>query len=551
MKKLGKALLGLVAAVAMLFTGLVAPTTALADVTPATTITIKDVYSGDKYEGWRLLNVTQSADGTNTAYQLNDKYAGTLKDVINAAVPNTVTATSGEELRSQIVNYISKLDTDGVRTFANAVWAKVWDATNNKANTGLESDVSATATQDGDLTINNAASGYYLLAQTENGKTGTGTEDGKAYSLVMLDTKGLANVDVTSKKNIPTFEKKVMDKNDSDNEGKGSESGWQDSADYDVNDTVPFQFTGTMPSDIDEYDTYKYVFHDSMSKGLTFNKDSIKVYLNSVSDINLIDTSSYSVVETDSSPALDDNDGTNFTITFTDLKTATINGTTITLNKDSKIIVQYNGTLNGNALIGATGNPNYAYLEYENNPNDEGKGTSRTKTDKVIVFTYEVDINKVDNNKRPLAGATFKLEKYYTKDGESAPAWHEVGTIQTSLSDGKYVSAFQRVDDGKYRLTETVVPDGYSGIDPIEFTITATHEETSDDPKLQTITINGLTGAQGNTTSGIVSATIENKPGSELPSTGGMGTVVLYALGGAFVVAAGLWFGLRRRFSNR
>ena len=200
-------------------------------------------------------------------------------------------------------------------------------------------------------------------------------------------------------------------------------------------------------------------------------------------------------------------------------------------------------------MIGPNGNPDKANLEYSNKYDTPGN-TVETPKDKVIVFTYELDVNKVTGEgeeQKPLAGATFKLEKWYatsTTEGE----WKTVDTIATSkTSDGKYTSQFKRVDDGKYRLTETVVPAGFKGIDPIEFTITATHSETADEPRLLTLTTSSLTGATGDVNTGVITGSIKNTSGSELPSTGGMGTVILYVAGAACVIAAGVWFALRRR----
>ncbi|MBW3079160.1 SpaH/EbpB family LPXTG-anchored major pilin [Bifidobacterium simiiventris] len=564
MKKLGKAILGLVAAVAMLVTGLVAPLTAVAaESTPNTTITIKSVNKGDEFKAWRLLDASQdAADATKISYTLNATYKNILKTLANSS------ATTDEQLLTDITTYLGSLTSETTRTFADSAYAKVKD---------LTEDASAKAAADGDVTLSNTAGttlpqGYYLVAQTVNGKTGDSATSGDAYSLVMLDTKGLADAEITTKKGVPTFEKKVQDINDSTESKTDAVSGngtWADSADHDLGDVVPFQFKSTMPDKIDSYTTYKYIFHDSMSKGLTFNKNSVKVYLDSVSADKEIDSNSYTVASSkdegfsDANPAVADNDGTNFTISFTDLKTATINNNKINLTKDSVIYVEYTGTVNGDAKIGNPGNPNEAYLEFENNPNDEGKGTSRTPNDKVVVFTYQVDVNKVDGENQPLPGAGFTLYKKIkdsTKDEGAGAGWEKVptgvnadGTLKyeeikaTKTDDGKYVAPFLRVDDGQYKLVETTVPGGYKKAKDVEFTITAEHDTT-----ITSLTIKvGDTTTNGDITSGTVGTTVINNAGSELPSTGGMGTVILYALGAAFVAAAGAWFAFRRRLSNR
>lgn len=73
----------------------------------------------------------------------------------------------------------------------------------------------------------------------------------------------------------PTSEKKVMDVNDTE----GTKTGWQDSADYDIGDKVPFQLTGTVADDYYVYKgDYQLVFHDTLSEGLTVDRDSFKIY---------------------------------------------------------------------------------------------------------------------------------------------------------------------------------------------------------------------------------------------------------------------------------
>lgn len=95
-----------------------------------------------------------------------------------------------------------------------------------------------------------------------------------ASTLFIVQVNG--PVTVNRKADKPTFEKKVKDVNDS----TGDTTGWQDSADYDVNDKVPFQLTATLPTDAADfaaYKTYKLVFHDTQSAGLTFNSESVVV----------------------------------------------------------------------------------------------------------------------------------------------------------------------------------------------------------------------------------------------------------------------------------
>ena len=269
-------------------------------------------------------------------------------------------------------------------------------------------------------------------------------------------------------------------------------------------------------------------FHDTQSSGLTFNPDSVTVYVGS--EGNTIDSQYY---EVNANPV----DDCTFEIVFENLKA--VSG--VTINPGSTIYVEYTSTLNENAVLGSAGNPNTMHLTYSNNPN--GTGTGQTPDDKVIVFTYQVVVNKVDPENMPLAGAQFTLEKY---DADSAD-WTSVGEATLSGEDTTFT--FTGLDDGQYRLTETQTPAGYNTIDPITFTVTAAHDETSDNPQLTSLSGNADTGTITFTPAlptGSLTTNVVNEAGAVLPSTGGMGTTVFYVAGAVLVLGAGACLVLRQ-----
>jgi fimbrial isopeptide formation D2 family protein/LPXTG-motif cell wall-anchored protein len=363
--------------------------------------------------------------------------------------------------------------------------------------------------------IDGLAAGYYLVKDQD------GTQAGKsdAYTKFIIQVVGNATADVKS--GVPTVEKKVMDKNDS----MGKTSDWQDSADYDIEDDVPFQITGTMPSNIDAYTTYKYVFTDTMSKGLTYTANNAKIKIGE-KDV----TSSFTETMTT------DADGKTV-VTWSCGNLKGIDG--VTLNKDTKVVVTYSAKLNKDAVIGSAGNPNEVNLTYSNNPNKGGDGeTGKTPDDKNIVFTYKVVVNKVDQDKKSLAGAAFKLEK--KSDGTYATVKEFTAGTETSFE-------FSGLDDGDYRLTETTTPSGYNTIDPVEFTISATHDTESNDPKLTELSVTGAKGFTADKDAGSLTTDIVNKKGSNLPSTGGIGTRMFYVFGGCLVAAAAVLLALKKR----
>ena len=373
-----------------------------------------------------------------------------------------------------------------------------------------------------------APAGYYLFKD----KAAVTGDD--AATLFIVQVNGPVTVNRKAVK--PTFEKKVKDVNDS----TGAKTEWQDSADYDVNDDVPFQLTATLPSDANDfaaYETYKLVFHDHQSTGLTFKPETVVVKYAGTT----LNTESYTLNQNPT-------DGHTFDITITNAKAVKdANGNAITVAAGGKFTVEYKSTLNANAVIGAVGNPNEASLEFSNNPNVGGeRNTGETSPDKVIVFTYQLDINKTFNGGTPDDNDLPKF-KLYKLDKETNATITDLGEVNiTKTADGKYTASFKRVDDGKYKLVETKTPAGFNTAADTTFEITAVHDVTSDDPKLTSLQINST---EGFAAAGTVVADVVNQKGSNLPSTGGMGTTVLYAAGAAIVLVAafGIAFAVRRR----
>ena len=360
----------------------------------------------------------------------------------------------------------------------------------------------------GVYTISGLAAGYYLVKD----KDGSLTWKDDSYTSYIL--RVVEDQNVTTKADMSTVIKKVKDINDSDAQPA---TDWQDSADYDIGDDVPFQLKATLANNVTSYDTYKVVFHDTLSSGLTYNNDAVvKVDGNDK-------TTGFNIKY----------EGTTLTVSCDDVK---VQGAT----NASIITVDYTAELNSSAVLGKSGNPNNVYLEYSNNPNSAQEELGKTEEDTVIVFTYKVQINKKDKDGNPLDGAKFKLEKLIKTDVEQAGDWALVKefTAEDVVSN---VFTFNGLDDGEYRLTETVTPSGYNTMDPVTFLVKADHDVDAVEPKLNSLTGSNVTGEISFTTEldeGKMSADVVNYKGTELPSTGGMGTTVFYAVGSVLVLGA-------------
>lgn len=372
--------------------------------------------------------------------------------------------------------------------------------------------------------------GYYLIKDQDGSLSGS-----EPYTTYLVSVVGTVTISPKSN-DVPEFEKKLKDTNDS----TGDTTGWQDSADYDIGDYIPFRLQGTVPEDYDSYKTYYYAFHDVEEKGLTFDPSSVEVHLGDENGA-IIPNTDYKVL-TKKDGTTSDTECT-FEIVFDDLKK--VSGVTA----DSTITVTYKSQLNDSAVLGAQGNVNKAKLEYSNNP--KGTGTGRTPWDNVIVFTYKVVVNKIDQAGDPLEGAQFTLTKK-TKNGTDVVKTMDVNTTLTQFT-------LSGLDDGEYTLTETVTPAHYNTISPITFTVTADHKIDWDSISTRDNVLTSLSGEKKvgeitfnvDKTAGTLTTDVVNNIGTTLPGTGGIGTTIFYVIGGGLMVAAAILLITKKRMENR
>ena len=492
MRKVKKLLGLLLAAVMVLAMG----TTAFAD---EKTHTITAPNNGHTYEVYQIFTGDYS-EGDNSQKVLSNVKWG-----------KNGTGTQGDNVSEKILTELK--NANGSDTEQLAVITKYAKL--------QSSDKFGTVTYESPLEV---PSGYYLIKDED----GSQENEQDSYTLYIVQVVG-ENITIAPKAGVPESEKKVDDKNDSNT--REDEESWQDSADYDIGDHVPYQLTATLPDNVSNYTSYTLKFVDTMSRGLTYDADSAEVFVNGKSAGKLEPTSANYSGDDDRYT-----DGTVLTWNFANIKAAPYNA-----GNNAVITIEYTATLNNNAVMGSAGNPNKMHIEFSNNPN--GEGTGQTPDDTNIVFTYKVVVNKVDEDKKPLAGAQFTLQKK-----QANGSWEDIGSA--TVSENQATFTFSGLDDGDYKLIETVTPDGYNDIADIEFTITAEHDILSDDPRLTSLTGDTTTGEitfTPNTSNGSLTTDVENKSGAELPETGGMGTTIFYVFGAILVIGAGVLLIARRR----
>ncbi len=408
----------------------------------------------------------------------------------------------------------------------------------------LKTDPNGTVKAGTSLTVK---TGYYLLKDVDTDITGSDT-----FTKYVVQVVGPTTV--SRKAATPEMVKKVKETNDSTN----TVSNWQDASDYDIGDDVPYQIKTTIVSNYAQYEHYYLAFNDTMDAGLTFNND-VKVYVNGT------EISGFTTVTGE--------DAGEYTfVTFCLDITKLTYGDGLKIKAGDVITVEYSAKLNENAVLGSTGNKNTANMEFSNNPNNTGDGTKKpdkpgeTPKDTVITFTYKTVVNKIHQTGtdadgkavyKPLAGAAFKLQKY------NGTAYVDVKAF--TADDAGTTFTFTGLDAGKYQIVETTTPPGYNTIDPVQFEVKSTFgtENASDNLDLKSLTVvdaNGnalsnftieMTTGTTSTYTGVISTDIENKKGSTLPSTGGMGTTLFYVIGAILVLGAGVILVTRRRMESK
>ncbi len=532
-------LLGMIAALSLSFAQLASasplrPAGKNLDKTCAPEITITAQEGDHTYGAYQLF------DGNVSGGKLTDIQWGTGID--SAALLAELKTSTIDELKAvttapQLAEKLSKLESSKVIEFSKIATKHVTGTAKTFTKSGEAAPFSYKAT------LGEADHGYYLVKDTDN----------KAAALTspILKVAG-CTVNVEAKGSVPTSTKKIKE---------DSTDKWGDTADLDVGQEAPFKLTGTMPSNIADFTTYKYGFKDFISKGFTLREGFDATDLTVKIGDKKITPDTVNVTDiTDDTHGAEYNGGKQIEIMFTDLK-ATAKAAGVDLTASSEVTVEYKAKVNENAVIGGKGNPNKSLVVYQKGFND-GDGTGKTPEDEVWAFTYQLDTTKVDsaNPETKLKDAQFRLyNSDKTKSAEikdnKIVKWvdGDAGTVITTPEGG--VFNIKGLDADTYYLKEIKAPAGYNlptGDDAyFKFVIAATLgvDKDTSKGKIESLTITPAKGqaADGDIPTGKVEMNITNTSGSTLPETGGIGTAIFTVVGLLVMAGAAGAFVWRRK----
>ena len=442
--------------------------------------------NGHTYTAYKIFDVTYDADTGDYDYTIASPFESYFEGL---NLPDSY----GADLDAKAYTYVSKITGD------EALQAFARDIYDNK---GTATGTSVLADNATSAVITGLDNGYYLVY--DEGSQNPQNNAEKAIANVALTTAS-PDAEIVLKASVPTIDKKITGVSDDATNSTAAQG--EDGVSAKIGQHVGFQIDSIVP-DLTGYSTYTYKVTDTMTEGLTPD-NNVKVTIGS------------------------DDVTSDCTITVDGQVTTVIVPYDVLSDyeMDTPIAITYSATVNADAEVypSADGNSNEATLEYSNNIN-ETSTTETTPESKVNVYLFSLEITKVNADNEPLAGAAFTLKD---EDGNEIP--FEIGNdrykVSGSASGTTTVYVFSDADgkiyidglaEGTYTLTETVAPDGYNLLkDPVEVTIEATYNDEGE-----------CTGVSGNT------ATVVNKAGGLLPSTGGIGTYIFIAGGAVLMVVA-------------
>jgi len=473
---------------------------------------------------YKVFNATNAKNNESINYTFNEKYKAVVQEVVFNKLSDEYKSTNKIAKASDVseyvaIDYIQSLNThkvDGAKAeqqvegrYSNFRYF-VEDLKNAIKSKGIEGDLVKVTSPDENnaIKVKGLSWGYYVVDEVSTGDSigdGQKTEDATtpdghkaqsegthfASSLVLVNTVN-NEATVTLKSDYPEITKKIREDDNQDKIGKNKD-GWNDLADFQIGQTVPYSNDIRIP-DMNGYHGYYFAIEDRMDQALTFKADKSKIKLTLTKgdktytlkdneyNLQTIDSNvSADVKEAKYADSFEDSKST-FGLEIEDLKAivdrefANFNSNNENDYSDIKAHVEYEATLNDKAAedTGRPGFENDVRLIFSNDPDSTGTGFNKPTTppgknpkgktpwDTVVAFTYRLNGNKVNTNNLALEGAKFRIysdeamtKEVIVKKKESTTKVEETTTTTTTQSETTTTSANGDVNTGSISATDS------------------------------------------------------------------------------------------------
>lgn len=524
--------------------------------------------AGKKFQIYRLFDAENAVNEESINYKFNPDFKIALQTIVGERLGK---GDTDDVTEYEVIDYIQSINTNQVEG------AKVSQTEEGRysefryfmeelrdeiVSRGIEGDVVEVESVSAynSITVKGLEYGYYVIDEITQASA-----THQAVSLCMVNTAN-QNANVSIKSDYPTVTNKIQE---DDNQERIGNVGWNDIADYEIGQDVPYKMEAKIPN-LNGYHTYYWAFHGNMDKALTLQEHTIQIVLSgTVGDAE----KQYTLLETEFHLTTDSVDNT-FKIEIEDIK-GIIDREYACQNKNNenvygqKVTVTYKATLNDSAALdlGRPGFENDARVEFSNNPNQGAESqTGYTPWDTVVCYSYQLNGLKINNYGTPLENAVFRLYQDEACEQEvfvqsmqggyqivHADALGDMSTEEnkgmTSNSKGEF--KVYGLDSGTYYLKEVSAPAGYRPLlDPIKIQVEAAMTEErnsyikgegiSDDILTLSAKANIKTFTAGSYTEkeivldvdqeeGSMNLSVVNEVGKKLPITGSQMMMILVA----------------------
>jgi len=499
------------------------------DSSTTTCLTISGAVEGETYDLYRMLELS---------YQASTEDDVTTITAISYSIDETwlpfFTGVGAEYLIAENTGGLNTVIVGDANMYLNITEANIVDFTNDAMTFAISlgengMDRSAPnaelgeAVVGGKLNVDNLNLGYYLLMPRGASEIKENKETLASVVNVVNCARG-----VEVKAEYPDLVKEI------------------DRRYVEIGETVNYTLVGEVPNTAAYETRYIYRVLDTMSDGLTFQADKLVAYFwNDTNKDGVVDSNEKTFVDLESDNIIYTYGDHNFVLEF--------NMVAYQEHVGQAVMLEYSAVVNEDAVFGSEGMPNYAYLEYSNNPHDY-TDVFPTPPTELYVYTAKIDVVKVDGDdtEKKLSGAKFALKnaegEYYNytasvseTDNAADVSWvKDVAEATTMVTGENGTIVFQGLKAGTYFLEELESPKGYNLLTEDVKVVIEEELLDVDESGEKEILIHSPN----------KTVEVANQAGTLLPETGGMGTTIFYVLGGLLAVGAAVLLITKKRMGD-